>query len=144
MEKTKSKSAVWKEDFEDSVVVKPSDIHGLGIFTEVDIPEGQLIMVISGEVISEDECVRRENEEDNVYIFWNGDSYIDTVNEEKIKYINHNCDFNCDVIDGDNDYVLWLIAYRDIEAGEELTIDYGYDEIYEYCNCELCSTRNSY
>ncbi len=121
----------------DYVTVNNSKIHGLGLFTTIDIPKGSLIMIISGEVISDDECVRREEEEDNVYIFWNGDNYIDTSDMEKIKYINHKCDFNCDVIERDNES-LSLTAYRDIEAGEELTIDYGYDEIYENCNCTLC------
>lgn len=126
------------ENYEQFVEVKASDIHGKGIFTTVDIPEGSFIMVIDGEVISGEECERREDEEDNVYIFWNGDTYIDTINTTKIKYINHNCDFNCDVIDRDEN-TLSLIAYRDIKAGEELTIDYGYDEIYEYCTCSLCA-----
>ena len=120
------------------VVVKDSKIHGKGIFTTVDIPEGKRIMVIEGEVISGDECERREEEENNVYIFWNGDTYIDTAMTDKIKYINHECDCNCDVLDR-NKNSLWLVAYRDIKAGEELTIDYGYDEIYEYCKCSLCA-----
>jgi SET domain-containing protein len=126
-----------QNSYEKYIVVKPSDIHGLGIFTSIDIPEGSLIMTIRGEVISEEECIKRE-EKGNVYIFWNGDSYIDSINEKKIKFLNHKCDFNCDVIDGE-DNNLWLVSYRDIKAGEELTIDYGYDEIYEYCKCELCS-----
>ncbi len=127
-----------EKDFENFVVVKSSDIHGKGIFTKTDIPEGSPIMVIKGEVISGDECERREEEEDNVYIFWNGDTYIDTAMTKKIKYINHDCDFNCDVVERDEES-LRLIAYRDIKAGEELTIDYGYDEIYEYCQCSLCA-----
>ncbi len=125
-------------DFEKDIVVKESIIHGKGIFTKVDIPESSRIMVIAGEVISGNECERREDEENNVYIFWNGDNYIDTAKTEKIKYINHLCDCNCDVLDRD-ERSLWLIAYRDIKAGEELTIDYGYDEIYEYCKCALCA-----
>ncbi len=126
------------KDYEKFIHVKESPIHGKGIFTSVDIPEGSHIMVIQGDVISGNECERREEEENNVYIFWNGDTYIDTVNTEKIKYINHLCDCNCDVIDRDENS-LWLIAYRDIKAGEELTIDYGYDEIYEWCKCALCA-----
>ena len=126
------------EDYENFIEVRVSKIHGKGLFTTVDIPEESLVMVISGEVISEKECVRREDEEGNVYIFWNGDNYIDTFNTAKIKYINHNCDYNCDVIDGDGKSLI-LTAYRDIKAGEELTIDYGYDEIYEYCTCSLCA-----
>ena len=126
------------EFLEDCVEVKDSGIHGKGIFLTKDVTEGTPIMIIAGEVISGDECERREDEEDNVYIFWNGDTYIDTAMTDKIKYINHNCDFNCDVLDRDESSLL-LVAYRDISAGEELTIDYGYDEIYEYCNCSLCA-----
>lgn len=123
----------------DKIIVKNSSIHGKGIFTTVDIPGNSLIMTIIGEVISGDECERREEEEDNVYIFWNGDNcFIDTAMTERIKYINHKCDFNCDVVDRDNKS-LSLIAFRDIKAGEELTIDYGYEEIYEDCRCALCN-----
>ncbi len=125
------------EDLENFIVVKNSTIHGKGLFTTVDIPENTLIMAISGEVISEEECIRRE-EKDNVYIFWNGENYIDTIDTEKIKYVNHNCNFNCDVVDRDENS-LSLIAYRDINAGEELTIDYGYEEIYQLCTCSLCA-----
>ncbi len=127
-----------EQNFEKSVVIKNSEIHGYGIFTTAAIPEGSKIMIIEGEVISGDECERREEEEENVYIFWNGDDcYIDTFNTEKIKYINHDCNFNCDVVDRDESS-LYLIAYRDINAGEELTIDYGYAEIYEECKCSIC------
>jgi hypothetical protein len=119
------------------VEVKDSNIHGKGIFTNVDIPSGKDILIIKGEVISELECVRREEEEENVYIFWNGDNYIDVNNSEVIKYINHRCDSNCEVDDNDDSSLL-LISSKDIKAGEELTIDYGYEEIYEACKCEYC------
>jgi uncharacterized protein len=122
------------------IEVKPSGIHGMGLFATRDIPFGTDIMVISGEVIDEQECIRREEEEDNVYIFWNGDNYIDTNNTDQIKYINHNCDCNCEVTDRDEN-TLNLTAIRDIRAGEELTIDYGYDEIYEACSCNVCITE---
>ena len=125
------------KNFDQFVIVKPSPIHGSGIFTNVDIAEGSEILLISGEVISEEECIRRE-EKGNVYIFWNENNYIDTTNTEKIKFINHNCDFNCDVLDGEKN-TLKLVAYKNISAGEELTIDYGYEEIYKECRCSLCT-----
>ena len=120
------------------VIVKDSGIHGKGIFSTVNMHEGKKILDIKGEIIDGDECERREEEEDNVYIFWNGDDcYIDTNRTRKIKFINHNCDFNCDVVeDGKNG--LMLIAYKNIKAGAELTIDYGYQDIYDECKCELC------
>ena len=123
--------------FEKELFVKESGIHGSGIFTSVEIKAEEEIMVIKGDVISEAECVRREEDEENVYIFWNGDNYIDVSNTEKIKFINHSCSYNCYVDDRDNE-TLWLVANKDIKAGEELVIDYGYDEIYESCSCDIC------
>lgn len=122
------------------ILVKESDIHGKGIFAAQFIPEGTLILIIEGDVIDEDECMRREDDEDNVYIFWNGDNYIDTSNSSDIKYINHSCDNNCEVLDND-EKSLQLVASRDILPEEELTIDYGYEEIYEYCSCVICKSE---
>ena len=133
-EETKQRSNTFLENY---LYVYDSGIHGKGLFTNIDIPENSEIMVIGGELISEEECIEREAE-GNVYIFWNDQNYIDTIKTEKIKYINHNCDFNCDVIEADEGGLI-LIAYRDIKAGEELTIDYGYEEIYQYCQCKNCS-----
>jgi SET domain-containing protein len=124
--------------YEKFVFVKESDIHGKGIFISTKVPKGKKLMEIKGDVIDGDECERREEEEDNVYIFWNGDDcYIDTSMTKKIKYINHDCDFNCDVVENGRGGLM-LIAYHKIEAGEELTIDYGYDDIYENCECYSC------
>jgi len=123
---------------ENKVEVKFSAIHGNGIFAAKDLSENEIIMVIEGEVIDEKECIRREEEEKNVYIFWNGDNYIDTANTSVIKYINHHCEPNCKIGDKDENS-LYLIAARNIPEDEELTIDYGYDEIYDNCNCSVCA-----
>ncbi len=122
---------------ENLLIVKDSGIHGKGLFSTVDIAEGSKIFVIEGEAISEEECIKREAD-GNVYIFWNESNYIDTYMTNKIKYINHNCDCNCDVLENDEESLM-LVAYRDIKAGEELTIDYGYEEIYELCQCNICA-----
>ncbi len=122
--------------FEKYLYVNDSGIHGAGLFTSVKISAGEKIMIIKGDVISGDECERRE-EFGNVYIFWNGETYIDTEKTGKIKFINHNCSYNCDIYDRD-DETLFLVADRDIEPDEELTIDYGYEEIYDLCQCEIC------
>jgi len=124
--------------YEKFVFVKESDIHGKGIFISTKVPKDNKLLEIKGVVIDGDECERREEEEDNVYIFWNGDDcYIDTSMTKKIRYINHDCDFNCDVVENGRGGLM-LIAYHTIEAGEELTIDYGYDDIYENCECKSC------
>ena len=107
-------------NYEKCVVVKGSKIHGSGIFASANIPKNKVIMKIEGDVISGNECERREEEEDNVYIFWNGDDcYIDTANTRKIKYINHNCDYNCEVEEDDNGGLV-LVSDVAIKVGEEM------------------------
>ncbi|MFA7229164.1 MAG: SET domain-containing protein [Melioribacteraceae bacterium] len=128
--------------FEKDLEIRDSLIHGRGIFSKVDIEAGQVICIIEGEVMSEAECIRSEDEDGNVYIFWNGDNYIDTSNTEMIRNLNHFCAPNCYVDDRDESSLI-LVAERDIKAGEELTIDYDYEEIYEYCNCELCREKKA-
>lgn len=127
----------YNKNWEKSVTVKSSKIEGSGIFTKAVIPVNELVMIIQGEVITGKECERREEEDDNVYIFWNGRYYIDTNNTKKIKYINHSCDPNCEVLDRDKES-LNLVSCREIKAGEEITMNYGYDEIYDICTCDLC------
>lgn len=131
------------KDWEHQIAVNVSSVHGKGLFAKTDIPLGALIMVIRGEVISGDECERREEETNNVYIFWNGETYIDTADTDKIKYINHDCNPNCDVDDRD-EHTLSLLAARDIKSGEELTIDYNYEEIYDGCNCYSCGMNEGF
>ncbi len=124
----------------DVLTVKDSSLHGKGIFSTKNILKGQIITQIIGEMISAEECIKRE-EEGNVYIFWKEDDlYIDVSNHSTIRFINHSCDYNCDV-DEDESGNLILLAIRDINEGEELTIDYGYEEIYENCTCPLCTSK---
>jgi SET domain-containing protein len=123
-----------------NLTVKDSSVHGLGLFSTVNQKEGQVITIISGEHINGDECVRREDE-GNVYIFYKSeDEYIDASSHSQLRYLNHSCDYNCD-IDEDENGNLVLFAVTDIQAGNELTIDYGYDEIYDYCSCVECDNK---
>jgi len=124
-----------------NLLVAQSEVHGKGLFINSKVIEGSLITKILGEIIDADECVRRENEENNVYIFYkNDDEYIDVSKNEVLKYINHSCDYNCDVDEDENGNLI-LYAVTDIPAGSELTIDYGYEEIYQYCTCSECGNK---
>jgi len=124
----------------DNLTVKDSSVHGMGLFSNVDHKRGQIITIISGELISGNECVRREDE-GNVYIFYKDeDEYIDAANHSQLRYLNHSCNYNCD-IDEDENGNLILFAAQAIKSGEELTIDYGYDDIYDYCSCNNCENK---
>jgi len=124
-----------------NLAVKDSSVHGMGLFSNVNHKEGQIITIISGELINADECVKREDE-GNVYIFYKDeDEYIDASAHSHLRFLNHSCNYNCD-IDEDKNGNLILFAAADIQSGEELTIDYGYDEIYDYCSCSDCDNRS--
>ena len=129
--------------FYNSLTVAESLLHGKGLFTSVDIPQYDIVTIIEGEVISGDECERREEEENNVYIFDNEPYYIDTKGTEKIKYINHSLEPNCYVEERD-EHTLYLIAERNIKAGEELTIDYDYEGVEEFNNHGAANITDNY
>lgn len=123
-------AALYNPDY---IVVLDSSIQGKGIFTTKPCEAGEILMIIAGETINADECLRREEEEANVYIFYNDDdAYIDTAMTAKIRYINHSCEPNAQVKDRDRES-LYLVALRPILAGEEIMIDYDYEEIYNIC-----------
>jgi SET domain-containing protein len=119
------------------VRVGPSRIAGQGLFAAQDIKKGTRILPYIGEKIPKDESTRRLAYGNN-YIFELNDQYdIDGKTlENTARYINHSCAPNCDVTHTTR--TIWIVALRDIKAGEELSYNYGYD-IKDYlahpCQC---------
>ena len=124
------------------IEVKESPVHGKGLFARKDIPGDTLISVIQGEFIDEDECVRREDNENNNYIFWHSDTNYVDVSNNLLRYLNHDCNPKC-YVEELNETCLCLMTESDISSGEEITIDYDYEEIYDYCNCSKCQPKNT-
>ncbi len=121
----------------DLLVFRPSSIHGLGGFAKTRIGCGTRVMEYVGERISKSESLLR-CQENNEYIF--------TLNEEQdldgnvawnpARLINHSCAPNCEAELQDDR--IWIVAARDIAAGEEITFNYGYDlaDYQDYpCRC---------
>jgi uncharacterized protein len=115
------------------LLVRDSPIAGRGIFTTRAFRTGETICIVTGEVVDEPEALRREREEQNWYIYWNhAEHYIDVADSGLGRYVNHCCTPNAVTAPRDNASVT-LVALRDIAAGDELTIDYDYPEIYALC-----------
>lgn len=108
------------------VRVGRSCIDGKGVFAAQPIKKGTRILEYTGEKISRQEATERVAQ-GNVYVFFLDPQYdIDgNTPKNRARYINHSCDPNCesDIIAGR----IWIIALRDIQEGEELSYDYGYE-----------------
>ncbi len=108
------------------VSFRSSTIHGMGGFAKKPIPRGAPIIEYVGERIDKQESMRR-CEQNNEYIFTLNDACdLDgNVPYNPARWINHSCAPNCDaeIIDER----IWIVANRDIAAGEEITFNYGFD-----------------
>ena len=107
------------------VLVGKSRIAGQGLFTLQNIKKDTRVIQYVGERINKAQSAKRLAQ-GNAYIFTFSDQYdIDgKVLGNAARYINHSCAPNCAVdITRRN---IWIVAMREILAGEELSYNYGY------------------
>ena len=137
------------------IVVKNSKIHHRGVFAKKDIPIGTKIIEYVGEKITKAESDKRADtllekykkagphgNVGGVYMFTLNKRYdIDgNVPWNTAGLINHSCNPNAesDVIKGR----IYIIAFKKIKKGEEITYNYGYDlENWEDHPCQCGSTK---
>jgi SET domain-containing protein len=106
--------------------VGKSGMHGKGVFAAQPITKGTRILEYIGEKISPAEATRRIAQGNAYIFFFDARSDIDgKTPKNTARYINHSCEPNCetDLLDGQ----IWILALRDIQDGEELSYDYGYE-----------------
>jgi SET domain-containing protein len=108
------------------IALGTSAIHGIGGFARVDVPAGSRVIEYRGRRITSRETLLL-CESSNACIFALDDgNYVDgNVSWNPARYINHSCEPNAEAeLDQDR---IWIVARRDIAAGEEITLNYGYD-----------------
>ncbi len=123
--------------------VGKSRIAGKGLFTLQEIKQGTRIMQYVGDRISKAESAKRLAQ-GNVSIFTFSAQYdIDgNVLRNTARYINHSCHPNCEA--ELTRRCIWIVALRDIQAGEELSYNYGYPaEAYQEWPC-TCGAANCF
>jgi uncharacterized protein len=108
------------------VVFRTSSIHGTGGFARSDIPADTHVIRYVGEEITKSESLRR-CELNNEYIFdLDEERDLDgSVSWNPARFLNHSCAPNCEAQSEDGE--VWIVAIRDIRAGEEITFNYNYD-----------------
>ncbi|KAK2594735.1 hypothetical protein QQS21_007533 [Conoideocrella luteorostrata] len=115
-------------------VIKTSD-RGYGVRSNRCFKPNQIIMEYTGEIITEEECERRMNEEyknNECYYLMSFDQnmIIDATTGSIARFVNHSCNPNCRMIK-------WIVSGqprmalfagdRPIMTGDELTYDYNFD-----------------
>ncbi|VEU39979.1 unnamed protein product [Pseudo-nitzschia multistriata] len=125
---------------ESNVRFDRSNIHGWGVFTDVDIRDGEMIIEYRGELIGNAMAEKREKEYEAAkigsdYMFRLDDFMVSDATKQGnvARFINASCMPNCypKIISLDGTKRIVVYAKRDIQAGEELTYDYKFDLEYD-------------
>ncbi|MEW5316180.1 MAG: hypothetical protein WDW38_007566 [Sanguina aurantia] len=132
--------------------VKRAGAKGFGLFATKVITAGQFVIEYIGEVLEEEEYVRRKEFYLEVgqrhYYFMNvgNGEVIDACRKGNIsRFINHSCEPNCEtqkwLVKGE--LAIGLFALKDIALGEELTFDYNFERYGDkpmkcFCASRIC------
>ena len=118
---------------------------GLGVFATKPIKKNAYIVEYTGPLLTNAQCDARA---DNRYWFEvNARWTIDGSPRSNVaRYINHSCRPNADPMIRDRR--IWIKATRNIEAGDEITYDYGKDHWNAYikpkgCLCAKCREKRA-
>lgn len=132
--------------------VHQSPISNKGFYAIKDLAKKTLIIQYKGQRIplsKVDERLKEQIKNNLILLFYlcdddyNPIACIDaSVNGNDAKYINHSCNPNCEPkYFGDE---IWLLAKKDIKAGDELTYNYSFTAdiaINFPCNCKSDNCR---
>ncbi len=126
-----------------AIVVRPSPIHSVGVYTSTPIRKGARIVEYDGPRITTEEADRRYEGVARTYLYGLDDGKTIIDGEGMGAYLNHSCDPNCEVdeIKGR----VWIFALRHIAAGEELLWDYNLydDDDPAPCHCGSSKCRGT-
>ncbi|HHO53847.1 MAG TPA: SET domain-containing protein-lysine N-methyltransferase, partial [Deltaproteobacteria bacterium] len=107
---------------------------GLGLFTGRAIPEGACIIEYVGPILFEDEWYDTNSR--YLFAISEQETIDGSARSNLARYINHSCGPNCEP----EVYRkrVFIRALRSIEAGEELTYDYGREYVEEFIAPQGC------
>ncbi|HYE15826.1 MAG TPA: SET domain-containing protein-lysine N-methyltransferase [Pyrinomonadaceae bacterium] len=127
------------------IEVRPSGIDGRGCFATAPFKKGRKIVELVGERVSRVEAARRMRGKQRLHIcaidsYWGIDG---SRGGNGSQFINHSCEPNSfiRIIRG---HIIFF-ALRDIEPGEEITLDYieSYHPDTKRCRCGAARCRGT-
>ncbi len=125
--------------------VRPSPIHGRGLFATADIAKNEIVAIKGGHIVTREQLREITPRLGPVEIQIDDDLFIAPVTDDEregsMLYSNHSCDANLG-IRGE----ITFVAMRDIPAGEELTHDWATtddDDYFIECKCGAPNCRGT-
>ena len=126
------------------LIVRSSDIHAAGVYTTTAVKKGDRVVEYSGPFVSKEEADHLYEDRDETYLFALDDGRVVDGNGVAA-FVNHCCDPNCET--DEFDHRIWIVAMRDIAAGEEITYDYclydGEEGDPAPCHCGALTCRGT-
>ncbi len=124
------------------VEIRRSEIDKGGMFAKEKIAKGEIVYIKGGHILSRTELY--SSAVINSYLPISDEYFIGAISKEEeleVKlFNNHSCNPNCGM-HGE----ITFIAIRDINEGEELTIDYAFIDNEDYsfeCHCGSSTCRH--
>ncbi|KAI9717998.1 MAG: hypothetical protein M1828_006988 [Chrysothrix sp. TS-e1954] len=139
-------------NYDIGVEVYPTPHKGHGVRACRSFEPNQVIVEYAGEIITQEECERRMNDEykDNECYYlmeFDQNMIIDATRGTMARFVNHSCDPNCEmtkwIVSGKPRMALFA-GPNGVMTGEELTYDYNQDNFSTknvkpcYCGAECC------
>ena len=106
-----------------ALIVKSSSLHGAGVYTTGAIKKGARILEYTGPRLTSKQSEGMYADTEVTYLFAMDDPNIIIDGFGIAAFVNHACDPNCETDQIDDG--IWILALRNIKAGEELTYDYN-------------------
>jgi SET domain-containing protein len=128
-----------------ALMIRSSAIHAAGCYTTTAIRKGARVAEYTGHPMTKEEADQLHEDSPVTYLFGLGDGSMVIDGHSAAMFINHSCRANCETeeIDGR----VWIMALRNIAAGEEITYDYclydGGEDDEAICNCGAKKCRGT-
>lgn len=122
------------------LVIRSSSIHAAGCYTTRFIKKNTPIVEYDGPRFSKSVADERYEDRIVTYLFSTGNNGEVIDGFGTAMFLNHCCEPNCETenINGR----IWVVATRDIAAGEELTYEYNlHDSDDDEANCYCGTTK---
>ena len=126
------------------LIIKSSAIHAAGCYTTRKLRKGQRICEYDGPRLSKKEADKLYADRFVTYLFGVGERNEVIDGFGTAMFINHCCEPNCE--SEERDGRIFIIALRDIAAGEELTYEYNLydsDDQSQDCFCGRPACRGT-